>query len=360
MLRTKAVPQLHIGRKVMHMGMLITFAILVNSCGDGSQTKAPDVKDVKVELQSQRYDRDLAAIDTNNIAAGLQQLEAKYPEFQQFFLDTLMGFNLGRNYTNEQPGIKDGLRIFLTYKDYRGVFDSVAKHYPDTKKTDEELAEAFKYMKHYYPTFREPHVIYMISWLNNWGAFTLGDTTMCIGLDMFLGGSYPFYKSVGVPDYMTSKLVPEYIPVAAMRALYQNMRPFNPDGATLLDMMLQRGKEMYFLENMLPHVDEHVRLGYSKEQLAWCKANEEMVYNFFVRENMLYSHDWQKILRYVNEGPTSTGMPSESPGNIGAWVGLQIVKKYAAEHNGVSIDSMLRIRTEPQRFLQEANYKPKD
>ncbi len=343
--------------KIMRLSIATAMALFAVSCGEGQKT--PAASEVKTEVRSQRYDKDLAAIDTSDIAAGVARLQPRYPEFQSFFLDTLMGFNVGQNFTNENPGIQNGLRIFLTYKDYRGVLDTVAKHYPDTKAIDDDLGKAFGYIKHYNPGYKAPQVIYMVSWLNNWGAFTLGDTLLCIGLDMFLGGSYPYYRSVGVPDYMTNKLTPDYIPVAAVRAIYQDTIPFNPEGATLLDMMIQRGKEMYYLEHVLPFVPEHVRLGYSKDQLEWCKANEAVIYNFFIRENLLYSHDWQKILRYVNEGPTSAGMPEQSPGNVGTWIGLQIVKRYAAEHGDMAMDSLLHLSIEPQTFLQQAKYKPK-
>lgn len=357
MLRRITMAQHTLGGKITHLCMAVIVALSVASCGDGKKT--PGESGAKIEIRSQRYDKDLATIDTGDIAAGLTRLQPQYPEFQSFFLDSLMGFNIGQNFTNDNPGIQNGLRIFLTYKDYRGVLDTVAKHYPDTKAIDKDLGKAFGNIKQYYPGYKAPHVVYMVSWLNNWGAFTLGDTLLCIGLDMFLGGSYPYYRSVGVPDYMTNKLTSDYIPVAAVRAIYQDTIPFRPEAATLLDMMIQRGKEMYYLEHVLPFVPEHVRLGYSKDQLEWCKNNEAVIYNFFIRENLLYSHDWQKILRYVNEGPTSAGMPEQSPGNVGTWIGLQIVKRYAAEHGGMAMDSLLRLSMEPQTFLQQAKYKPK-
>lgn len=337
--------------------MLITFACTANSCKNGKD--APDVSGIQVTLRTKRFDKDLAALDTNNIAAGLASMKPKYPQFQDFFLDTLMGFNLHGDYSDTAQGIKDGLRIFLTNKDYRGVFDTVAKHYPDTKDLDEQLTRGFKYLKHYEPDQKIPQVVYMLSWLNNWGAFTLGDGVLAIGLDMFLGANYPFYNAVGIPDYMAPKLKKKYIPVAAMRAIYQDKMPFQPEGNNLLHMMIQRGKEMYFIGKVLPFIDEPVRLAFTKEQLEWCKANEAMVYNFFVREDLLYSNDWQKVLRYVNDAPSATGMPSESPGNIGAWLGLQIVKAYAQEHPKMSLQELIYANIDASLFLQQSKYKPK-
>jgi hypothetical protein len=344
-------------RKVIHICMLITL-LGAFGCNDKTE-KAPDVSGVKVELNTRRFDKDLGAIDTNHIAAGLQQLKQKYPDFLDFFLDTLMGFRINAQYTDTTTGIQKGLRIFLTYKDYRLLFDTVSKHYPDTKDIDEDLEKGFQYMVHYFPGYRTPKVIYMLSWLNNWGAFTISDSIIGVGLDMFLGASYPYYKSVGIPDYMGTKENKDYIPVAVFSAVYENKMPFQAENATLLDMMLQKGKEMYFLSKILPFVPEEKRFGYTKDQLDWCYKNEAQVYNFFIRENLLYDNNWQKILRYVKDAPTATGMAAESPGNIGSWLGLQIVKAYMNEHSQMDLQQLLKDRTASQQFLQLSKYKPK-
>lgn len=335
--------------------MLMTGLAMTGCGGNDGQ---PDVDDVKITLKSQRLDKDLAAIDTNHIGAGLQQLQAKYPGFLNFYLDTLMGFGVNGNFADTNKAIEFGVKSFLTHKDYRGLFDTVVKHYPDTKKIEEPLQKGFQYLKHYYPDHYVPQIIYLVSGLNNWGAFTVDTSYLGIGLDMFLGEQYPYYASVGIPDYKTKQLKEEYIPVAVFSTLYQQMHPFVMDGKTLLDMMLQRGGEQYFLEKVIPFVPEHVRLGYTQAQLKWCQDNEALVYNFFVKEDILYSTDWQKILRFVHDAPTSAGMPSESPGNIGAWLGLQIIRSYAQQHSDATLPEIVKDKN-VQQFLQQSKYKPK-
>src|SRR5690606_36160204 len=113
------------GLVIILLAGLITFT----GCTGGNE---PDVSDIKVSLTSKRLDRDLAAIDTNQVAAGLQQLQDKYPGFLNFYLDTLMGFGVNGNFSDSNEAIALGVRSFLTHKDYRGLFDTVAKHYPDT------------------------------------------------------------------------------------------------------------------------------------------------------------------------------------------------------------------------------------
>lgn len=335
--------------------MLLTFSL--SSCE--REDEAPDISDIKVDIRSKSLYKDLYKLDTNDLAAGMQDLKNKYPDFLPFYIDTVMGFSINGDYTNKNPGMQQGLRTFLTHKDYRGLFDTVIAHYPDVKDVEEELEKGFKYMKVYYPSYEVPQIVYFTSGLNNYAAFTYGKNKLGIGLDMFLGADYPFYKSVGIQDYFARQLNENYIPVAVFRTIYREKKPFVMQNKTLLDMMIQSGKEMYFVSKVLPFVKEEVRLGYTQEQLEWCNKNEAMIYDFFIRQDLLYENNLQKVARYVMEGPSATGMPQESPGNIGAWMGLQIVKAYMSKHGNVSLKELVERDIDPQAFLHKSKYKPK-
>lgn len=332
-------------------------SFLFASCNNGE--KIPDVSSIKVSLATQRLDVDLAKADTTKLPEELTTLYAKYPDFLNFYLDTLMGFNINGRYTDTNKGITNGLKTFLTFKDYKALFDTVIKHYPDTKDIDKDLTAGFQFLKYYFPKYQVPKVIYLVSGLNNWGAFTYESKILGIGLDMFLGNTYPFYRSVGLPEYLTTHLDRAYIPVAAFTAIYQDSHPFNTENKTLLDLMIQRGIQQYFLKKVLPRVPDSTRLGYTQKQLEWCNANEAIIYNFFIKEQLFYNRENQKIYRYVFDGPNSAGMPAQSPGNIGTWMGLQIVNGYMNQHPDMTLQQLLEKEIDAQAFLQESKYKPK-
>lgn len=346
--------------KQIHITALLILSFIAvfttSSCGDKG---APDVSGIKIDLETKRLDKDLYTLDTNHLGEGLAKLHEAYPDFLDFYLDTLMGFNIVGNYVDTEMGIQKGLRTFLTHKDYRGVFDTVLKRFPDEQPINEELTKGFQYAKHYFPDYKTPRIIYIVSGLNNYGALTFGSNTVAVGLDMFLGANYPFYRSVGIPDYFAGQLNEKYIPVAVFRTIFRESNPFITDGRVLLDMMIQSGKEMYFVKKLLPFVDEHTRLAYTPEQLAWCEQNEAMVYDFFARQQLFYDNNLQKVIRYVMDGPNATGMPSESPGNIGAWLGLQIVESYMKQYPEKTLKELITEPIDAQRFLSESKYKPK-
>ncbi|OJW80956.1 MAG: hypothetical protein BGO69_19940 [Bacteroidetes bacterium 46-16] len=326
------------------------------SCGDGEQT--PNVSGIKVTLDARRFDKDLAAIDTANIAAGLQQLKTKYPYFLDFYLDTLMGLKIHGNYTDTADAIHTGLRTYLTYKDYRGLLDTVAVHFPDISSINEQLTKGFQYMLNYYPKYQVPKVIYSVFWLNKLPVFMEANGNIGIDLDMFLGPQYPYYKSVGVPDYTANHLVPGYIPVAVFTLICDDMYPFQSAGRNLLDMMIQRGKQQYFLSKILPFMNDAERMAYSKADLEGCEKNKVQIYNFFVKNDLLYNKDLQTVYRFVNDGPNTEQIAKECPGNIGTWLGYQIVKSYMKEHPETTLQQLFQ-DSDPQKFLEDSKYNPR-
>lgn len=343
---------------------LLFVSLAFTRCNNTGENK-PDVSHIKVSLPTSRFDIDLYAIDTNHIGDGLQKLKAKYPDFLDYFLDTLMAYNIRGNYSDTVAGIREGLKPFLVFKDFADLEDSIKQHYPDTRKTDEELTEAYKNMKYYFPSYPIPKVVYLNLGLSRWPAFPLDSSTLCIALDMFLGDHFPHYKSVGLPDYLMVHRRQSYIPVSAFTALYRGLHPFSIDDRTLLDLIIQRGKEQYFLHKIFPDKPDSVVFGYTQRQVDWCNKNEALIYNFFIHQNLLYNKEAHSITPYITEGPFATGLESpaapvkNTPGNVGTWLGYKIVSSYMANHPTTTLPQLLAFQTDAARFLDEAKYKPR-
>jgi hypothetical protein len=352
-------------KKSLLRGLPVLFVpafLLLSACGNTNH--APDVSNVKVKLQTYRFDKDLYAIDTNHIGAGLSQLSAKYPDFLNFYLDTILAYDIHGNYNDTVKGIRDGLRIFLTYKDYVDLEDTIKQHFHDTKKEEEGLMSAFQYMKHYFPEYHVPKVLFVDLNLNKLPAFTIDTSILGICLDMFLGPQFPYYRSVGVPDYMAPHLRPDFIPVAAFNVIYNSRYPFITDDRTMLDLIIQRGKQQYFLHQIFPHLPDSVLFAFSQRQTNWCNDNEALIYNFFTPN--LYNKEPNVIMPYVNDGPFAQGLEpvtepvKSTPANIGSFLGYKIVSSYMANHPKVSLSDLLEREKDPQKIFSQAEYRPKD
>ncbi|WP_129019859.1 gliding motility lipoprotein GldB [Edaphocola flava] len=330
--------------------------ILLNifvSCGPGAGDV--DVSKVAVKLDYVDFYKDFSAIDSNAVPEGLQQLQQKYPTFLPFYLDTLLPFgHIEQPYTNAEHIVP--VRTVFVHPDFKALNDTVNKVFTDTRKYNEAILDAFKHIKYYLPNVPLPtKVYYFTSCLNKWTSFTHNDQ-LGIGLDMFLGKSFLPYQAIGIPDYALINHTPENIPMWAAKAVYNSVYEHDNFNKSLLDLMMLNGKEIYYLHKVLPEMPLSLLLGYTPEQMKWCEANEPLIYNFFLKDNLLYSKNYQQIMRYATPAPNSAGFPAEAPGNVSAFVGYRIIEAYA-QKSGKDLQQILN-EQDNNAIFQASKYKP--
>lgn len=321
-------------------------------CRSGSGG-APDISKVDVPYQSFAFYKEFSSLDTAHLAQGLQALKNKYPDFTDFYLDTLAGFGLSGAYNDTNAYLKS----FFTHKDYKSLQDTVNIVYPQTQELDRQLMESFKYVRYYDSSFHLPQkVYYFVSGLNGFTAVYQNENNIGIGLDMFLGADFAPYAAIGIPAYAVRDMKAQSIPVWVMKMIYEDKYPFREEGNDLLSLIIQKGKEAYFLKKTIPYLDDATLLGYTEAQWKWCEEHEPMIYNFFIQNKLLYEKDLQKTARFITGSPNTPGMPTESPGNIGTFVGLKIIESYMDKHS-ISMHELLE-HNDPQKLLSGAKYKP--
>ncbi|RAJ04111.1 gliding motility-associated lipoprotein GldB [Chitinophaga skermanii] len=327
---------------------------LFSSCG--TKSKAPDISQIAINVKVERFDQALMRVDTNNVASGLKLLNETYPVFFPVFVEHIM--NMGP-YSDSSALVMKQMHNMLTNKDIRGLAEEVDLKFPNTQQIAKELSEAFRYTKYYIPSFNAPKVVGFISAISNFGAVTV-DSVLGIGLDMYLGEDFPIYGLLAeeFPAYMVRKFTPQYIVPNAMRAWAQQHYPFRADGAKLIEQFVDMGKQQYFLDKVMPNTPDTLKIGYTAAQLKWCEQNEEMIYKYFVMNELLYTTDFQKIMHYTNETPSTQGMPGEAPGQIGYYVGWQIVKQYMEKHPDVTLQQLMEHKDALQIFT-ESKYRPR-
>lgn len=324
-----------------------------NSCT--SDKSDVDVSNIKVELTAQDFYQDFAKLDTLQLGKSLNELNAKYPSFLNFYLDTLLPFTpVNRQYENEVATV--AIKNIFKHKDYVHLTDTVSKVFTSTKSNTAAIKNMLQHVKYHLPEWALPtEVVYFVSYLNKWTCFTNG-TTLGVGLDMFLGENFRPYEAVGLPNYALINHSPENIPLWAAKAIYlehENGDLFNKD---LLGMIILNGKEIFYLEKMLPKMKFNLIMGYTPEQMKWCEQNEAFIFNTFLQQNLLFNKEFQNIVRYVSPGPNSAGFPQEAPGNIGTYIGYKILKAYEKK-SGLSVKEILAEK-DANAIFQKSKYKP--
>jgi hypothetical protein len=141
-----------------------------------------------------------------------------------------------------------------------------------------------------------------------------------------------------------------------MKSLAQDLYPDQTAGKPLIEQMIEKGKDWWLVNQLLPETEDSLITGFSQKQLNWCITNEGQIWNYFLGQN-LYSLEPDLIKNYIGDAPNTQGMPDASPGNIGQWVGLRILQKYAGLHPDFTPQQILQ---KPSReIFEESKYKPK-
>ncbi|HYK56885.1 MAG TPA: hypothetical protein VEV15_10490 [Flavisolibacter sp.] len=329
--------------------IVIAATILFFSCSN--ETNKPEVSDIKVDFKIERFEQSFFKMDTSNIPAGIQQVNQQFPNFFPFYVQQILRVPPAE----ATPVIKQILTS------YAPINDSIQKKYSNLNWLKDELTTSFKYVKYYYPSYKLPDVITFIGTFDAPGV-VLTPHYLGIGLHQYAGKNFSVYKDQQLqemyPDYISRRFDKEYMGVNSMKAIVDDIYPDSSTGKPLIEQMIEKGKQWYLLDKFLPDTPDSLKTGYTKRQLDWVKNNEGNIWGFFTSNTDIYTIDPAIIQDYIGEGPFTRGMPEgASPGNIGQWVGWQIVKKFAEKKPELTVQQVLA--TPAKTIFGEAKYKPK-
>ncbi len=312
--------------------------------------RAPNVANIKISWSLLRFEQDLFSLPDSNAAQAVGRLAETYDDFFWFYFDGPTHASLDSTWVAEIVAYKNDTflrRLNDTVQVYFGQFDSYRL----------KLHRAFQYVRYYFPEAVIPQVITTINGPSR-SAYTYGDSILCINLEDYLGTSSSFYRHLDLPNYLLRKFRPEYLVANCMHVLATSWFPFDMAQGTLLDAMVYQGKIMYFKSLMLPGVADSIITGFRQQDLDWCLTHEPRIWHFFVSRDLLYSQDLLEYMKYVTDGPTTSGMPPEAPGNIGSWCGWRIVNRFMKKHPSLSLRELMEL-TDAQYILSASGYKPR-
>lgn len=322
----------------------VLFALLLTSCGDDNNAFVIDEDKLpKLEVDVKRYGKALFELDTSDISVGLQHIKTEF----RYFLDTDL------NDTNNIKQIYD----FVTDTALISIYKKSMEVYPDNKFINSHLGRAFKYFKYYFPEKELPFVYTYISGLQYENPIWIQDTVMVIALDIYLGNDFGPYSGLGLPRYKTKCMRPENLEVDVMKNFYHWYVAVRTVQSTLLDRMLAGGKILYFLDRVLPETADSLKICYTQKQLGWAMENEMNVWAFLIKNDLLYSTDYQSQTKLISDGPFTTGFSRQSPSRLGIWIGWQIVADYMKNNPETTLNDLFKI-TDSQLLLHNSGYKP--
>ena len=326
-------------------------------CLADDEPDAPDVSHIELELDIRRFERDLFQADTAQMAVVLDSLRAAYPQFSLIFFNQILGINDPRV---APQGPAAYLRGFVQHPPVQELYDSIQYHYPDMQGVEADFEQAFRYFRHYFPEEPMPTVTTFVSEYAV-AAFVYGENDLAVALDYFLGEDYPYQKiNPGDPafsSYLLRTFNREHLVSKAVQALIGGLVQ-EPRSRRLLDLMVHNGKKLYVLDRLLPYTPDSIKLEITATQTEWLEENELEMWAYLLKEELLYSNDWQNIRKLVEYSPHSPGMPPEAPGRTANWIGWQMVEAYMERYPETTLPELLAME-DAQKLMDASRYKPR-
>ena len=120
--------------------LFLLFALLLctTACECGKGKDIPNVSDIPVEVKLKRFEQSLFALDTNNMAAGLEKIAADYPDFAPVFFGQVLG---STDTTIAPEGHLNYVQGFVSHPSVRKLYDTCQVIYPDLKWLEKTTGE---------------------------------------------------------------------------------------------------------------------------------------------------------------------------------------------------------------------------
>jgi hypothetical protein len=283
-----------------------------------------------------------------NAAEGLQFMQT-HPALTRYYLQVQQA--------PSPQALAGSLAQLATSPDLQKLGRETAVAFADSAALQRGLSTMFGKVQYYFPDFKLPPVTATyVSGLLGKDIF-VNDSLLVLSLDWYIGPKASYRPDL--PGYMLRRYHPENLLPTLATAVAGKYVPRRPTVApTVLDEMISQGKRLYFAGQVLPCTPDSLLMGYTRKELVGLEANEAKVWGHFLEKNILYANTPFLIQKYVAERPNVPEIDATCPGRVGQWVGLQIIRKYMAEHADVTL-AKLMAEPSSQRILDQSHYRPK-
>lgn len=309
----------------------IAFCFFFLSC-DKKNTIEKAVAEIPLEVKIERFDK----IFFETPPQDLEKVKKEFPYF----------FPVGNDNSVWLNKMQDPL--------WRELYTEVQKKYANIEPVKSELTSLFKHIKYYFPKTKTPKVITIISEMDYSNKAIYADSLVIISLELYLGKEHKFYQ---FPNYIKQNFEQKQImPDIVSSFSLQKIAPLTDK--KMLSQMIYYGKQLYLKDLLLPEYSDADKMGYSEQQIIWCQENESYMWRYFLENEMLYSDDQKLIPRFINPAPFSKfylEIDNESPGQVGAWIGWQMVRSFA-KNNNVPLSDLLKMNA--KEIFEKSKYKP--
>ncbi len=325
--------------------------ILISLCSCKEEYWDVEIDDIDYQANFVRLDTAVFALSGAELQSRYQGLLEIHPDFLTDYVEDIMRIGDAR-----QPMTPGLLSQFIDDPLWRGLQNFVWENFPDLKAEEQEMERALKRYAAFFGEEQLPDLVAYNSGFNV-GVYPT-DYWIGVGLEWFAGKDNKWVKQLPpdiFPQYKRDKMERQYLVPNALRGwLMYRYRELAQD-EDLLGEMIFAGKVLYLTRILLQLEDEQRVLNYSPSQMRWARENEYLVWKNLVERDLVYNQDPMEINKLMNDGPFTPGMPQESPGAIGKWLGYRMMEYYVKKNPNITLPELMR-ESDKKKILKA--YKP--
>ena len=294
-----------------------------------------EINSIPINISFDRFDKKFYDINSFKLKDLKNQYYYLFPDK----FDDIVWFNRRR----------DSLQLILK--------NAIEKKFNNFDLIEDEVNHFFKHLKYYFPNIKIPKIVTLINNVDYQSKIIYLDTLVLISLDTYLGKNHEIYN--GIPNYIKYDMDIAFLS-SHIADKFLSGKINYPKERTFLSQMIYYGKKLYLKEKLLPHKNDTINIGYSKQNLTWAQENELYIWKYFIEKELLYNTDTKLIKRFLDPSPFSKfylEIDNQSPGRIGRWIGWQIVRSFVKKNPEVKLEDLIFMSSE-ELFIK-SGYKPK-
>jgi len=329
--------------------LLFVFLLIFPSCDDNRYDV--NTTGVPYELSIKRLDKDLFGYAVKD-EEWLNNFNEKYGSFSVIYFEEIM--RIGNPENAMTAGLANRFTNDPTWAQLQNIIETT---FPNLENVQTELEAALKRYSVHFSVDNLPEVVAYNSGYNV-GIYP-SDSWLGIGLEWYCGNDHEIIEQLPpdlFPKYKLDKMTPEYmVPNAIKGYLYYQFRNKKSD-KNLLSRMVHSGKVLFISAQLLDTDDYSSVLNYTRTEYGWCEENAYDIWKFLLENDLFFIEEPMQINKIMNDGPFTPGMPADSPGGVGNWVGLQMVREFMDDNPNISL-AELAATDNDKVFLEYYKFK---
>jgi len=318
--------------------LLIFF--LFNSCFEH--------KKIELNIPIYRFDKEFSKINIDNYYYEINEIEIEFPGFIDYYLT-----NHIRMSDIKDSVKKSNILLFTSYPQVVLFQNRIDSCFAETEEISDEINESFGIYKYNFPEKEIPENIIFINSFNSFGVDSYKNN-LIIGLDFYLAEDHPEFNSIY--DYLKIRYNKKFMIANSMEYWLSSSFVETSEINTFLDELIFKGKIMYVMKECLPDVADNIIFRFSEEELQWCLNHEKNIWNEVLKMDIFYKSDKLSYISFFQDSPFTKGMPKESPGRLGYWIGYEIIHEYMKNEGG-DLKELMK-NNNSQEILLKSKYKP--